>query len=943
MLKPEQEARQQIDELLRQAGWAVQVKATLNLGAARGVALCEASLKTGDADYLLFVDRKAVGIIEAKKVGTTLTGVEEQSSKYRHGVPADLPAARLPLPFVYESTGVETRFTNYLEPAASSRQVFAFHRPETLATWLEQAPEGVPEQENETLRARLRRLPPLARTGLRDCQYEAITNLERSFADNRPRALIQMATGSGKTYTAVASIYRLLKFGGARRVLFLVDRANLGRQALNEFLQYVTPDSKRRFGELYNVQLLTHNAIDRAANVCITTIQRLYSILSGEPELEGEQEERSLFDREEELLKERPKQVRYNPAVPVETFDVIFVDECHRSIYHVWRAVLEYFDAFIVGLTATPNKQTFGFFHRNLVMEYGHERAVADGVNVDYGIFRLRTDISERGSRIEPLSVVGLRDRRTRAVRWEQLEDELVYYPEQLDREVVSLDQIRTIIRAYRDSYRQLFPERTKVPKTLIFAKDDSHADTIVEIAREEFMPEILREGCSANDYVRKITYRTTGARPEDLITAFRNRLTPRIVVTVDMIATGTDIKPLEVLIFMRPVRSRGFYEQMLGRGSRTIDETEFQRVMGEEVGKTRFVVIDAVGVSERVMIDSGPLERKSGLSLEKLLQDVALGKWRNDPDLLRSLAGRLGRLARRATPEQQAAVMAASGGLDLRALARRIVEALDPDVQLERAMAETGQSLLMPEAPEVQAVRLRLLQEAAAPFDQPELRQALLRLQGSREQVLDEVSQDRVIEAGWQATTVEDDQEVLARLRRFIEECAQEQPILRRLWLGEAGEPWREADLKRLTEALAAPPWQLSLPRLVQAYARLEPGRVPGQFGSLETDLIALLRYTIERERAGEAVLVPYRTLAEHRFAAWLAEEEERRGAPFTREQRLWLEAIRDAIATSLSIELTDFEMAPFHQLGGLGRAISLFGADLPAILRSLNERLAS
>lgn len=342
-------------------------------------------------------------------------------------------------------------------------------------------------------------------------------------------------------------------------------------------------------------------------------------------------------------------------------------------------------------------------------------------------------------------------------------------------------------------------------------------------------------------------------------------------------------------------------------------------------------------------MIDSGPLERKSGLSLEKLLQDVALGKWRNDPDLLRSLAGRLGRLARRATPEQQAAVMAASGGLDLRALARRIVEALDPDVQLERAMAETGQSLLMPEAPEVQAVRLRLLQEAAAPFDQPELRQALLRLQGSREQVLDEVSQDRVIEAGWQATTVEDDQEVLARLRRFIEECAQEQPILRRLWLGEAGEPWREADLKRLTEALAAPPWQLSLPRLVQAYARLEPGRVPGQFGSLETDLIALLRYTIERERAGEAVLVPYRTLAEHRFAAWLAEEEERRGAPFTREQRLWLEAIRDAIATSLSIELTDFEMAPFHQLGGLGRAISLFGADLPAILRSLNERLAS
>nr|BBH92751.1 type III restriction endonuclease subunit R [Thermogemmatispora argillosa] len=943
MLTPEQQARQQIDELLRQAGWAVQERATLNLGAARGVALCEAPLKGGEADYLLFVDREAVGVIEAKRVGTPLTGIEVQSARYRHSVPPGLPTARLPLPFVYESTGVETRFTNYLEPAASSRRVFAFHRPETLAAWLKQVPEGAAEHESQILRARLRHLPPLSREGLRDCQYEAITNLERSFADNRPRALIQMATGSGKTYTAVASIYRLLKFGGARRVLFLVDRANLGRQALNEFLQYVTPDTKRKFGELYNVQLLTHNTIDPAASVCITTIQRLYSILSGEPELESEQEERSLFDREEELLREKPKQVRYNPAVPIETFDVLFVDECHRSIYHVWRAVLEYFDAFIVGLTATPNKQTFGFFHRNLVMEYGHERAVADGVNVDYGIYRLRTDISERGSRIEPLSVVGLRDRRTRAVRWEQLEDELVYYPEQLDREVVSLDQIRTIIRAYRDSYRQLFPERTKVPKTLIFAKDDSHADTIVEIAREEFRPEILREGCSANDYVQKITYRTTGARPEDLITAFRNRLTPRIAVTVDMIATGTDIKPLEVLIFMRPVRSRGFYEQMLGRGSRTIDDTEFQRVMGEEEGKTRFVVIDAVGVSERVMIDSGPLERKPGLGLEKLLEGVALGKWQSDPELLRSLAGRLDRLARRAGPEAEARVKAASGGLGLRALAQRIVEALDPDVQLERAMAQTGNRSLTPESPEVQAVRLQLLQVAAAPFDQPALRQALLDLQGVREQVLDEVSQDRVIEAGWQSTTLASDQELLGRLRRFIEEHAGEQPILRRLVLGEAGEPWREEDLKRLRAALESPPWGLSWRRLVQAYARLEPGRVPDQFGSMETDLIALMRYTIERERTGEAVLEPYRALVERRFAAWLAEEEERRAVPFTTEQRQWLEAMRDAIATSLSIALTDFEMVPFNQLGGLGRAIRLFGAELPAIVHSLNERLAS
>jgi type I restriction enzyme, R subunit len=512
-MKPEEFARERIDDLLIQAGWVVQDADKVNLSAGKGIAIREFELSTGPTDYLLVVDRKAVGVVEAKKEGETLTGVEIQSTKYREGRPKYLLLARFPLPFAYETTGIETRFTNCLDPEPRSRPVFAFHHPETLAQWLTQTPEN---GENQILRARLLRMPPFSQAGLRECQFEALTNLERSFRVNRPRALVQMATGSGKTYLAVSSAYRLIKYGGARRILFLVDRATLAKQTLNEFQQYNTPDDGRKFSELYNIQRLQSNSIDTVARVCISTIQRLYSILSGEPELLPEEEEESLFELDTDLAKQPPKEVRFNPLVPIETFDVIVTDECHRSIYNLWRGVLEYFDAFIVGLTATPNKQTFGFFHGNLVMEYGHERAVADGVNVDYQVYRIRTSITEQGSTIECGYYVDKRDRQTRKRRWERMEDDITYPGSQLDHAIVSSDQIRTVIRAYRDALiSDLFPGRDEAPKTLIFAKDDSHADDIVQIVREEFG--------RGNEFAQKLTYKTTGAKPEDLIARFRN------------------------------------------------------------------------------------------------------------------------------------------------------------------------------------------------------------------------------------------------------------------------------------------------------------------------------------------------------------------------------------------------------------------------------------
>ena len=293
-------------------------------------------------------------------------------------------------------------------------------------------------------------------------------------------------------------------------------------------------------------------------------------MLKGEEEYDPENEEASLFDH---LPTDRtPKDVIYNPQIPIETFDFIVTDECHRSIYNLWRQVLEYFDAFIVGLTATPSKQTLGFFNQNLVMEYNHERAVADGVNVGYEVYRIQTDITEQGSKVEAGYYVDKRDRLTRRRRWEQLDEALEYTPKQLDRSVVATDQIRTVIRTFKNKLTtEMFPGRTEVPKTLVFSKDDSHAEDIVHIIREEFG--------KGNEFCKKITYKTYGEKPEDLIASFRNSYNPRIAVTVDMVSTGTDIKPLECLLFMRDVKSRVLFEQMKGRGTRTISYTDLKGV----------------------------------------------------------------------------------------------------------------------------------------------------------------------------------------------------------------------------------------------------------------------------------------------------------------------------------------------------------------------------
>ncbi|MGE0144730.1 MAG: type I restriction-modification enzyme R subunit C-terminal domain-containing protein [Planctomycetota bacterium] len=946
-LTPEQQARQTIDASLREAGWAVQDRAAANLYAARGVAVREFKLARGHgfADYLLFVDGRAVGVLEAKKAGEPLRAHERQAERYSEGLPATLDAPVKPLPFLYLSNGTETLFANLLDPDTRTREVFAPHQPETLVEWLAAdtlhewvqttgAHTTAEDSKPSTLRARLRAMPDLQRGSLYPNQVRAITNLERSFRDNRPRALVQMATGSGKTITAVSAIYRLIKFGGARRVLFLVDRTNLGEQAEKEFQGFRSPDDNRKFTELYNVQRLTTQTIGASTKVVITTIQRLYSMLRGEPEFDAANEEGSPFTGAGAPAKALP--VAYSRTIPPEFFDVVFVDECHRSIYSLWRQVLEYFDAFLVGLTATPAAHTYGFFKQNLVMEYGHEEAVADGVNVDFEVYRIRTKISEQGATIEASMdpVVGKRDRRTRKIRWESSDEPVTYAASELDRAVVARDQLRTVIRAFRDRlFTEIFPGRTEVPKTLVFCKDDNHAEDVVDVIREEF--------AKGNEFCQKITYKVRDKKPADLIQEFRNSYWPRIAVTVDLVATGTDIKPVEVVVFLRTVKSRVLFEQMKGRGVRIIDPNDLRAVTPDAQAKTHFVIVDCVGVTEQDdLADTQPLERCKTVPLQTLLEQVAFGS--TDSAVMSSLASRLARLERQLESsggeDHRDRLLEKSGGVPLSAISHGIVQALDPDTQEAEARRRHGLAAeVTPTDAQIKEARDALLRQAVEPIaKKPEFRRALADARREFEQVIDEVSKDELLAAGMSADAKAKAKALVRSFEQFLAEKKDEIAALQVFYSVPHQRRLRYDDIKALADAIKAPPLSCTTERLWHAYEVLEQSRVRGASGQrLLTDLVSLVRFALHKENE----LVPFAEGVKVRFAAWLGAQ----GGRFTGEQVKWLEMIREQVATSVEITMDDFDEVPFVQEGGLGRAQQVFGGKLADVLREVNEVLAA
>ena len=924
---PEQIARDNIDKQLIACGWLIQDKKRLNLAAGVGVAVREYSTEVGPADYVLFVNQKPVGVIEAKREeeGVKFSVHESQVEEYAN---AKLKLIdNLPLPFLYLSTGAITKFTDTRDPNPRYREVFTFHKPETLAKWI---------RKDVSLRTRMsENFPELDPSGLRECQIDAITNLETSFKKNRPKALVQMATGSGKTFTAITSVYRLLKHVKAERILFLVDTKNLGEQAEGEFRKYIPQDDNRLFPELYGVSRLTSSFIPEDSQVYISTIQRLYSILKG-VELDESAEEENPNEQRSYAKEALP--VVYSEKLPIEFFDYIVIDECHRSIYNLWKQVLDYFDAFQVGLTATPDNRTFGYFNQNIVSDYGYEKAVVDGVLVPYNVYSIETQITKDGAAIKMGEMVDKRERLTRKKFWESVDEDVEYTGKQLDKDIVNPSTIRTIIKEVKQQLPNMFPDRVdsngnfEVPKMLIFAKTDSHAEDIIDIVREEFD--------ERSDFCKKITYQSK-EDPKTILSQFRNDYYPRIAVTVDMIATGTDIRPLEILLFMRDVKSRSYYEQMKGRGTRTcsLEELKSKGTPSAKYAKDHFVIIDAIGVEQSQKTDSRPLEKAPSVSLKEILQRIAVGD--RSEEMMSTLANRLLRLDKQINEFEKQTFEEKAQGKGISEVVRQLLYAHDPDTK------ESIEQIIKSEQPGIAPKELEdqvnqkhqaILEHAISVFHNPDLRDFIVDVRRKYDQIIDTLNIDTVVNSGWVKDQQAEAEKLVADFKLWIEENKDEITALQIFY----DQPFRRRELtfkmlKDLSEQIIRTKPTLAPLRIWKAYEQLES--VAGQ---PKNELIALVSL-IRRVAGIDNNLTTFDKTVDKNFADWVWKKQQGAGFKFTQEQMGWLHMIKEHIATSVHLNTDDLDYTPFDAKGGRGKMWQLFGTEMENIIEELNEVLVA
>jgi type I restriction enzyme, R subunit len=919
---PEQIARDHIDKQLKACGWVIQDKSKINLNESLGVAIREYPTDVGPADYVLFVDGKPVGVVEAKREeeGHKFTSHEDQAEYYAAAKLKYLNNEKLP--FAYLSTGEVTSITDFRDPKPRARNIFSFHRPETLRDWL---------KKPKSLRTSLLDLHELPTEGLRDCQINAITNLEQSFKDNKPRALIQMATGSGKTYTAITFIYRLLKYTQAKKILFLVDTKNLGEQAEQEFMSYLPNDDNRKFTELYGVYRLRSRYIPDDNHVYISTIQRLYAVLKGQDMDESAEEENPA---ERWQPKEVPP-VEYNEKLPIENFDFIVIDECHRSIYNLWMQVLDYFDSFQVGLTATPDARTFAYFKQNIVSEYSHEMAVADGVNVGYDVYLIDTKITQQGATLWKGAYIEHRERLSRKKRFELQDEDEAYTAQQLDKDIVNPNQIRKVISTFREHLPVMFPDRMdregnfEVPKTLIFAKTDSHADDIIQVVREVFNEE--------NRFCKKLTYKAT-EDPKSVLAQFRNDYHPRIAVTVDMIATGTDVKPLECLLFMRDVKSRNYFEQMKGRGTRVIDFDDLRKVSpSAKVTKDHFVIVDAIGVTRSLKTESRPLEKKPGVPLKDLLGAIAVGA--RDEDLFTSLANRLTRLDKQITEKEKIKFEEKSGGISLKQVVKNLLNAYNPDTEENIEQKVNNQKAGEAPAKIEEAINeeLEQLRNNAAKVFTGEINEYIENVRKAHEQKIDLLNPDELINVGWDKDNKGKASETVNAFKEWIESHKNELIALEIFY----GQPYRRRELtfrmiKDLVEKIVLEKPTLAPLSVWRAYEQLET--VSGQ---PKNELVALV--SLVRKVAGiDTTLTPFDKTVDKNFQQWLFKKQAGT-LKFTKEQMEWLYMLKDQIATSVHVGADDLDYTPFDAKGGRGKMWQLFGNEMETIINELNEALAA
>ena len=865
-MTPEEKARVKIDQWFAEAGWRVvdrdEYEANITAAAIR-----EGLLKGNlEADYFLFVNGKAIGVLEAKREEVDISSymVSEQVGTYARSVPHRYQAWQNPLPFIYKSNGKELLFKDLRNEDPDWVSLSRMHTIKEVVKML-----GIDDP--------FAGLPTLRKRGLRDCQYEAITELEKSFRSGQRKALMVLATGAGKTYTACLAAYRMLSYTPMRRVLFLVDRNNLGKQAEGEFGTFRLTETGDAFNTIFTVNRLKSANIPTDSNVVISTIQRLFSLLKGE-EIVDDDETDDETDIEEEVT------LPDNPNLPHDFFDLIIIDECHRSIYGNWRKVLEYFDtARLIGLTATPIPETTAFFNYNTVVNYTLEQSIADGVNVECRTYRIKTRETEEGGAILEGQRTKVETRYTGEVKTVSNKETKTYTKEELNRSIINPAQIKLILSTYRDIvYTELFndpprePNMDYLPKTLIFALNENHATNIVNIAKEVF-------GRADDRFVQKITY--SAGDSNELIRQFRNDKDFRIAVTCTLVATGTDIKPLEVLIFMRDVASLPLYTQMKGRGVRTIGDEQLRNVTPNAISKDSFVLVDAVGVTEHQhTIPTLEGSENGTITLKELLERITHG---NLPDnYLQRLAGTLSRLYNKADNAQreQFAHLAHD---DMKELATRIYSALEngtlPPYNDINEPNNERKGLVSPITNHAEARKYILI--LAAGFVNTLM-----------------PGEDELIFKGFSTEEAQNDTEAF---EQYCNEHCDDIEALRIIYNNQ-GEPITYAMLKDLENKLKMESSRFSPTRLWNSYAIFSLDKVKRTSKKQEaealTNLIQLVRFAFHQIEQLESVYPS----AKQFFNLWCGQKQ----GSITNKQREVMSRIVDYIASNGACTVRDLRM---------------------------------
>ena len=879
-MKPEEKARVIIDRMFEEAGWKVvdRDKYAPNMTA---VAIKE-GLMVGnrEADYLLFLNGKAVGVLEAKRIETDINSdiVQEQARLYTRSCPKWCQAwfPNIPLPLAYVANSRDLMFYDTRKSNSEFEYCKKIHTPKEVKKLLSLEDDYVG-------------LPTLSPKGLRACQYEAITQLEQSFRNGENRALMVLATGAGKTYTACLAAYRMLAFTPMKRILFLVDRNNLGKQAETEFGTFRLTENGDPFNTIFTVNRLKSSSVLTDSNVVISTIQRLFSLLKGDEITDNDEDDEEIEDKEIMLPE--------NPNLLSDFFDMIIIDECHRSIYGNWQKVLNYFSkAKLIGLTATPIPETKAFFNGNIIVNYTLEKSIVDGVNVDCRVYRIKTQATENGGAILEGDKVKRETCYTGQVQTINNQETKNYTREELNRSIINPAQIKLILETYRDAvYTELFtdpqrePNMDYLPKTLIFALNENHATNIVQIAKEVF-------GHNDNCFVQKITY--SAGDSNELIRQFRNDKDFRIAVTCTLVATGTDIKPLEVVMFMRDVASEPLYVQMKGRGVRTIGDELLRNVTPNAYSKDCFFLVDAVGVTEHEKSITSPSDSATTklISLKELLEKITHGNVSDD--YLRLLASRLSRISHKCEEKDREKFISLAH-ISMMDIASNIFDALEQGSLPEYVNVN-----------ESNTIRKALVHNIA---NEPDAREFLLILNAGFIETL-MPGEDMLISKGF---SQEEAQATTSAFEAYCEEHKDEIEALRIIYNNQ-GEPLTYAILKDLENKLKFANSKFNTSLLWNSYAIINPPMVKHSSTKEEkealTNIIQLVRYAFHQIGRLES-LYPS---ANQRFNLWCGQNQR----PLTEEQIGVMQQVFSYIASNGYCTITEIKDNDKTQAAQLIRA---------------------